>query len=160
MQVFGALVRLALKHLPVPVAGDQGDLLDSQASLEEAARRLVTEVMEVKVQDVERSARPANGGSDRSPVLGEDVPGGAVCFASLSFDKSPGVEAGDVQKGNFLVVPSPGPWVPSLADDHLPCLRVNGGPLDAADFFLPHGRREAKRTIRPTGMSCRALAST
>ena len=44
------------EHLPVFMAGNQGDLLDGKSGLEEAACALVPEVMKVKVLDIERSA--------------------------------------------------------------------------------------------------------
>lgn len=49
-------LRVTLQHLPVLVAGDERDLFDGEACLEQAARGLVAQVMEVKVDDLELHA--------------------------------------------------------------------------------------------------------
>ena len=56
MQRLGLQTRVPAEHLPVFVAGDEGDLLDGKNGFEESACALVPEIMKVKVVDVERAA--------------------------------------------------------------------------------------------------------
>ena len=61
-------MRVPAKHLPVFVAGDEGDLLDGKNGFEELACALVPEIMKVKVVDVERAALTSESCTHRSSV--------------------------------------------------------------------------------------------
>jgi hypothetical protein len=52
VQRFRTEVRVAPQHLPVLVAGDQRDLLDFEPRLEEPARALMAQVVEMQVLDL------------------------------------------------------------------------------------------------------------
>lgn len=59
MQRIGAQVRVAFQALPIPVAGDDGDLLNLIAALKQAACPFVAQVVEVKILDPKTKARTA-----------------------------------------------------------------------------------------------------
>jgi len=61
-------MRVPAEHLPVFVAGDEGDLLDGKSGFEESACALVPEIMKVKVVDVERAALASESCTHRSSV--------------------------------------------------------------------------------------------
>ena len=54
-------MRIPAQHLPVSVAGDEGDLFNRKAGLKKPARTFMTEVMKMKVFDFQISALPAKG---------------------------------------------------------------------------------------------------
>jgi hypothetical protein len=76
----------------------------------------------------------------------------------LRFDESPGIEAGDLQKGNFLIVAALLPGILSVADDDGPRSRVDIVPLDATDLFLPHGRCNSKANDAANGNELPVIA--
>src|SRR6056297_3752781 len=74
---------VAAQHLPVLVAGDQRDLLDGEAGLEQAASAFVAQIVEMQVLYADLHAGPSEGGSDRPRVVGKDAAFCAPQFLGL-----------------------------------------------------------------------------
>ena len=55
---FRSQVRVASKHLPILVTGNERDLLDLKACLEQSAGPFMTKVMKMQVRDSEAFAGP------------------------------------------------------------------------------------------------------
>src|ERR1700745_3505396 len=71
MDLLGPTVGVALQHLPVLVAGDERDLLDQKAGFEQPAGRLVAQVVEVQVDDLQLLAGASERRADRPGVVGK-----------------------------------------------------------------------------------------
>ena len=74
MQGFRPDMRVAAQHLPVLVAGDEGNLFDGEARLKEAAFTFVAQVMKMQVFQTYFHAGAPEGRADRPGVVGKIRP--------------------------------------------------------------------------------------
>lgn len=65
------ILRLAAQHLPVLVTGDQRDVFDGKAGLEEAACAFAVQVVEMQVLQVDLHGGMPESGIDRSRTVGK-----------------------------------------------------------------------------------------
>ena len=85
MQPFRFEVSVPPEHFPILMTSHQRDLLDRKARFEQSARSLMTEVVEVKIRDLQFSAGAGKGCSSGSMIEGEYtsipvVPKGPLLF--------------------------------------------------------------------------------
>jgi hypothetical protein len=126
------------------VAGDEGHLLDRESCLEQAARSLVAQVMEVKVLDPERAASPAERRANRSRVVWEYPPLNRSEVGCLSGDEAPSVEPARGEERYALIIARLVPRILAIPDEEHSTRRVQIAPFDPANFVQTHCGRHGE----------------
>ena len=162
MQRFRADKRVPAQHFPILVAGDQRDLLDGEAGLEQAACAFMAQIVEIQVLHADLDGGAPEGCTDRFRVIGKDPSVGFIQMLGLFSDQRPGIEAGGREKGDPLVVAGLVAWVFSVADHEHSAVDVEIGPFDAANFVEPHGRghRELRDACHRQGQAFVVIEAT
>jgi hypothetical protein len=69
VECFWLQVRVAAQHFPILVSSDKRDLFNRKPSLKQAARAFVTQIVKVKVIDLQFSTLATKGCSNGSSVV-------------------------------------------------------------------------------------------
>ena len=150
MQIFGLQMCVVAQHFPILMSGDERHLFDRVPCLEKATGAFVTQVMKVKVLDVQLSALSTKGCTDR-PSIVRKYPAtiGSGQLALLVNDLT-GVIAADVQQRDALIIAAFPPRVLAVPyEEHL-VFTIEISPFNATDFVLTHRcrHREANNTAQ------------
>ena len=91
-------MRVAAQHLPISVASDEGDLFDRKTCFKETACAFMTQVVKMKVGDLQISALTPKSRAYRSAIVWKDSAPTIWEKAALLFDDRAGVIAADVRE--------------------------------------------------------------
>ena len=128
---------VALQHFPILVACHQSNTFDRQPRFEQPTGRLVPQIVEVQVFDIERFASTPEVRADASWIVWEDATR-EVGRAPVFLKNLLCIESRQVGKRHILVVPVLFPGVLAVPDLHHASAGIDVGPFDPCDFTLAH----------------------
>ena len=155
-------MRVPAQHFPILVAGDQRDLFDREAGLEQAACALMAQIVEMQVLHADLDAGAPEGRSDRFRVVGKYPASCVPELLGLFGDQRPGIEPRGGEEWDPLVVPGLVARVLPIADHEHPAVDIEIGPCDAADLIEPHrrGHRELHDPCHRQGQAFVVIEAT
>lgn len=97
MESFRFEVRIAAQHLPIFVAGNSRNLGNREASFEKATCTLMSEVMKMKIFDLQVAALATEGGPYRPAIVWKNSPEPSPGMNALLLDDRAWVIPADIE---------------------------------------------------------------
>lgn len=130
---------VAAQHLPIFVPSNQRYLFNCEPSFKQAARSFVSQVVKMKIVDVEVTAPSTEGGADRLMIERENsiIVIAALCL--LFLDDGPRIISSGREQRYALIVAVLVSRILPVADQEHPRARFQIRPTHLADLLLAHG---------------------
>ena len=140
---------VAAQHFPILVAGDKRDLFNGKPNLEKAARAFVTQIVKMKVIDLQFSALTTERCSNRSSVVRKNPAFANIRKPSLLLNDFASVIARYIQQRNSLVVALLLPGILPISNEEHSTVGVEVALFNSSNFVLPHCRRDCETNNTP-----------